>query len=284
VLTAMRHQRGFTLIELLVALVMMGIVTGGLYAMLIRTQRLTRAQTEQLDLQSNVRTASLVIPSELRELNTVVGALSPDQVDVLDNQLTSVTYRAMRGFGLVCQATNTEIRLLRSTWSGYRDPAIPRDGAYIFVENDPDKSTDDVWLKTSIIGVANSTCGAAPAIALTVPLLASTPGVGTPVRMFEVMKLSLYAADGRSWLGAQSISGGDLGPQPLLGPLRDVNGLGLKYLDATGAQTAVLANIKSIVLTVRGVSSNTMSKGGGSSAAQGSDSLVTLVSLRNAFR
>jgi len=32
-----------------------------------------RAQAERVDLQSNVRTASLVIPSELRELNTVIG-------------------------------------------------------------------------------------------------------------------------------------------------------------------------------------------------------------------
>ena len=47
---------------------------------------------------------------------------------------------------------------------------------------------------------------------------------------------------------------------------------------------AVPANVKSIVLTVRGVSQNTMSRSGGSYAGVGTDSLVTQVSLRNAFR
>ena len=119
----MRHSRGFTLIELLIALVMMGVVTGGLYAMLIRTQRLTRAQTEQLSLQSTVRSASLVVPSELRELNNVVGAATPGpQVDLVAQAPTSITYRAMRGLGFVCQVTATEIRVLKDQWSAYRDP------------------------------------------------------------------------------------------------------------------------------------------------------------------
>ena len=135
-----------------------------------------------------------------------------------------------------------------------------------------------------------SNCGGINAIALTVsPNL--TPAlvlIGTPVRTFEVMKLSLYVQGGKSWLGAQSVSGGDPSLQPLLGPLKDDNGvtagLNFAYLDAAGAVTAVPANVKSIVLTVRGVSQNTMSRSGGSYAGVGTDSLVTQVSLRNAFR
>lgn len=288
----MRHSRGFTLIELLIALVMMGVVTGGLYAMLIRTQRLTRAQTEQLGLQSAVRSASLVVPSELRELNNVVGAATPGpQVDIIAKGPTSITYRAMRGLGIVCQVTAGEIRLLKDQWSAYRAPVAIRDAAYIFIENDPNLTSDDAWLQENITGVnMASTCGAKSAIALTVPALV-TPAlvlVGTPVRTYEVMQLSLYVADGKSWLGAQSISGGDPSPQPLLGPLKDDNGvtagLNFKYLDAAGAVTAVTANVKSVVLTVRGVSQHAMSRSGGSYASVGTDSLVTQVSLRNAFR
>ena len=70
----MRNHRGFTLVELLVVLLIMVVVTGGIYKLLNSTQRLSRAQAERVDLQSNVRTASLVIPNELREINTVVGA------------------------------------------------------------------------------------------------------------------------------------------------------------------------------------------------------------------
>jgi prepilin-type N-terminal cleavage/methylation domain-containing protein len=289
-LTAMRHQRGFTLIELLIALVMMGVVTGALYSMLLRTQRLTRAQTEQLDLQSNVRTAALVVPNELRELNNVISG-GVDQVDITDAQSTSITYRAMRGLGFVCQSSATEIRLLRSTWSGYRDPAEGgRDGAYIFLEKEKDLTSDDAWLQTSISAVANSTCGAAPAIALTIPEIVNAawiPPAGTPVRTFELMTLALYTTGGKWYLGARSVNV-EPGLQPLLGPLKDNNnaapGLRFRYLDANGVETAALDKIKSIVLTVRGVTEQRISRGGGAYTAEGTDSLVTLISLRNAFR
>jgi prepilin-type N-terminal cleavage/methylation domain-containing protein len=286
----MRHQRGFTLIELLVALVMMGVVTGALYRMLVRTQRLTRAQTEQLDLQSNVRTAALVVPNELREMNVVVAG-AEDQVDITEAQPTSIKYRAMRGLGFVCQATQTEIRLLTKTWSGYRVPVAERDSGYIFLERLPGKSSDDAWLHTRITKVeTDKTCGAAPAITLTIPqiLPEDVPLAGTPVRTFELMKLGLNQTDGKSYLGAQSVSGNDVGLQPLLGPLKNDDnvapGLRFRYLDANGAETAVLPNIKSIALTVRGVTEQRISRGGAAYTAIGTDSLVTLISLRNAFR
>jgi prepilin-type N-terminal cleavage/methylation domain-containing protein len=290
----MRHQRGFTLIELLIALVMMGVVTAGLYSMLIRTQRLTRAQTEQLDLQSNVRTTALVVPSELRELNTVVGAATPGpQVDILEAQPTSIKYRAMRGLGFVCQATTTEIRVLGATWTGYRAPTLGahNDGAYIFVENLKDLPSDDVWQQTSISSIAAGTCGInAAAFVLTIPagVLTVAPEAGTPVRTYEVMKLALYQTGGKSYLGAQSVSGGDPALQPLLGPLKDDDnvapGLKFKYLDAAGNETAAMANIKGIVLTIRGVTEGKISRSGADHIAQGTDSLVTMISLRNAFR
>jgi prepilin-type N-terminal cleavage/methylation domain-containing protein len=294
VLTAMRHQRGFTLIELLIALVMMGIVTAGLYSMLIRTQRLTRAQTEQLDLQSNVRTTALVVPSELRELNTFVGAIDPGpQVDITEALPTSITYRAMRGLGFLCQpSTATEIRLLKATWTGYRDPAVNDhgDGAYIFLENQKDLTSDDAWQQTAISSVTAGTCGVnTPAIVLTNALGAIPAGLetGTPVRTYERMKLALYQTGGKSYLGAQSVSGG-AALEPLLGPLKDDDnvapGLSFKYLDAAGNVTAAKANIKSIVLTVRGVTEGKISRSGGDHIAQGTDSLVTMISLRNAFR
>jgi prepilin-type N-terminal cleavage/methylation domain-containing protein len=51
----MRPRSGFTLVEILVALVIMGVVAGAVFQLLINSQRLSRFQTEQVSLQSNVR-------------------------------------------------------------------------------------------------------------------------------------------------------------------------------------------------------------------------------------
>ena len=288
----MRNHRGFTLIELMVGLVLMLIVTGAVYTLLNTTQRVSRAQAERTDLQSDVRTAAIVIPNELREINTVEGSLLPAQNDILlVPSATSLTYRAMRGIGYVCQTpTSTEVRIRASTWSGTRSPIAVRDSAYVFMEGaDPDASTDDSWQPVRISAVnAASTCGANAAYAFTINpavlTLTSVP-VGTPVRLYEVMQLSLYVSGGKSWLGAQSLSGGELAPQPVLGPLVDNTGLAFEYLDKNGAATAVTSSNKTVRLTIRGITDDAIVTGGGSGTTQHvQDRLVSEVQLRNAFR
>ncbi len=213
----MRNHRGFTLIELLVGLVIMLVVTGAIYTMLNTTQRVSRAQAERTDLQSNVRAGAIVIPNELREINTVEGSVVASQVDILAKSATSITYRAMRGMGYVCQTpTISEIRVLKGTWTGLRDPVAIRDSAYVFLEGaDPDQSTDDGWqpVRISVVNTG-SNCGGVPAYAFTinptVAALTAVPiSVGTPVRLYEVMELSLYVSGGQSWLGARSVSAGE---------------------------------------------------------------------------
>ena len=283
----MRNHRGFTLIELLVVLVIMLVVTGGIFKLLNTTQRLSRAQTERVDLQSNVRTAVLVVPSELREISTYVGG-GTDRNDITDQQPTSITYRAMRGIGFICDAPSaTEIRLWRTTWSGYRDPKEARDSLYVFIENEEDLTSDDAWQAGGIIGVStgNNCPDGKPAITLKLQGLGIAPQpAGTPVRTFELMQLSLYPADGKFWLGAKSLGASDPGPQPLLGPLT-ATGLKLKYLDANGAETATKADVKSIYLSVQGETSRQVSsRGANMDYRLLRDSLVSQVSLRNAFR
>ena len=283
----MRNHRGFTLVELMVVLIIMLTVTAGMYKLLNTTQRLSRAQAERVDLQSNVRTAALVVPSELREINTVVGGAA-DKNDITDKQQTSITYRAMRGVGFVCEAVSaSQFRVRIDTWSGERTPAINRDSVYVFFLGT--SLTTDSWEHGKITNVSTGTnCpGAVPAYTLTLnaALAGGVPTVGTPVRTFEVMKLELYNEGGKSWLGARSVSGNDPSSQPLLGPLRAVDGFSLQYLNAAGGAAAALGDIKSVKLTVRGETSQRVSTGGGNSVnAYMQDSLVTQVSLRNAFR
>jgi prepilin-type N-terminal cleavage/methylation domain-containing protein len=282
----MTNRRGFTLVEIIIALAMMLIVMGAVYRLMLSTQRLSRAQAEQASLQSNVRIGSLVVLNDLRELNTVSGGLAA-QNDILTIAADDITYRAMRGIGFICQApTATQVRISRSSFSGYRDPQATRDGLYVFVEGNPDTSLDDSWLPVAITVVSTAAgCPAGDGITLTTP---NTPGlvgleVGTPVRFYEVMELKLHQADGKSWLGARSISAGEA-IQPVLGPLVDGNGFQLEYLDAGGVATVDLTAIKSIRVTIRGITDAAIIAGVEGSPTHVQEQLVTQVALRNAFR
>src|SRR4051812_18237024 len=114
--------RGFTLVEVIVALALTLVVIGSIHRLLVTTQRLSRTQAAQLGVQSNVRAGALLIAHELRELNAVDGG-STDRADILTMSATSITYRAARGIGFVCQSLLPgQIRLARSTFSGARDP------------------------------------------------------------------------------------------------------------------------------------------------------------------
>jgi prepilin-type N-terminal cleavage/methylation domain-containing protein len=290
VLILMRTRRGFTLIELLISLVLLGMVTGSIFMLLNTTQRVSRAQSERTSLQSNVRTGAIVVPAELRQINTVVGG-TVAQNDILGNALssTSINYRAMRGFGTICQApTSTEIRVLGSSWSAYRDPQAVRDSVYVFIENNSDRSTDDVWQPARISAVASgNVCpGGVAGYTLTInPAVAAlaSSSIGAPVRTYEVMTLSLYVSGGESWLGAQSNSAGEA-MQPMLGPLQAGNGLAFEYFNAAGATTTDPKQVKSVRVTLRGVSDQKVVNGAGSRLVDATDSLVSQVVLRNALR
>jgi prepilin-type N-terminal cleavage/methylation domain-containing protein len=284
----MNKRRGFTLIELMVSLTVMLIVMGAVYRLMISTQRASRGQAERVHLQSNVRVGSLVVLNDLRELNTVTGGLA-DQNDILAIGASEITYRGMRGIGFICQVpTATQVRISRGTFSGYRDPLPVRDSVYVFIDGNPDRDTDDSWLRVAIAGVSTATAcpGASGAgITLTIPNTAALVGltVGTPIRFFEVMELKLHVADGKSWLGAHSVSAGEA-IQPVLGPLVDGDGFLLEYTDANGVTTANRTAIKSIRVTLRGISDETINVGSEGSQAHVQEELVSRVTLRNALR
>ena len=281
----MSQRRGFTLVEVLLALVIMGVVTGALYRLLNTNQRLALAQAEQVSLQSNVRTGSLIVPSELRELNTWQGGAA-DRNDVSVAQPNNITYRAGRGMGFLCQgaaAGATQLILRQSNWTGIRPPDAARDDLHIFIDGDPYDDNDDGWSQLNLTGVASgNACGGALSWALAVPAIPAAVPANTPVRLYEVMQLKLYADPaGEWWLGAQSAL--DLAPVPVLGPLT-ANGFQLQYLDSTGVATADLTAINSVRLTVRGLTDAPVRTGGQAPVARNQEALVTQVLLRNSVR
>jgi prepilin-type N-terminal cleavage/methylation domain-containing protein len=270
-----RDRCGFTLIEIMIAVGMMLVVSGAVYQTLTLTQRLSRAQGQQVNVQSSVRSAALVLANEFRPL--AAG-------DLLSLASTGATYRAERGFGVLCQTAGaSRLQINRLSFSGHRDPQPGRDSVSVFVEGNPAATEDDAWISTAIVAVGSGRCagGAIASMDLTVASLA-LEGIppGTPVRIHELVELRLYRSEGRSWLGMRSV-GSNESIQPLSGPMRDGNGLQLEYLGAGGLPTSVGNEVRGIHFTLRGESEASVHWGAQRDQPV-SQELSTRVGLRNA--
>jgi prepilin-type N-terminal cleavage/methylation domain-containing protein len=278
-----RCRSGFTLAEVMIAVGLTAVVAGTLYRLLMTTQRTTRAQAQRVELQSNLRAGSLIVLSELRELSAAPGG-SGARNDILVAGSTALVYRAMRGIGFVCGTPSaTSIRITRGSFTGPRDPQADGDEALVFIEDSAAAGAEDIWLGMKIVSVATgASCPGAlgPGITLTVPASPVVAGLeaGTPVRITEAMELRLYESEGRSWLGARSVSSGET-IQPLVGPLTPGSGFRLEYLDAAGRPTTDRTSIKSIRVALQGTT-----QGGGTGDGPVEEELLAQVVLRNAIR
>jgi hypothetical protein len=311
---------GFTLLELIVSLFLFLIVGQALYSMLVRTQRISRAQSEQTGLQANVRAGTMIVPNELREIGydsavtptnppgggaaLPAGAVTSDIEAITAN---SITFRAMRGTGFTCNITNSHI-YVRKPFYGFREPR-EIDGFLLFVDNTKGFAADDEWKPFAVQagGVdLSATCpDGAPAIALqtTQPVFGTIVSnvtllhlSGTPVRVYERMRFGQYTdGAGKTWLGAQSLTSGEAAYQPVVGPLQATNGFQLRYLDKSGvavappSNAAGIATIRTIEVTLRGLTEQAIERrvpsgGVGTLVGQGEMTLRTLVAVRNTLR
>ncbi|MGB7212814.1 MAG: prepilin-type N-terminal cleavage/methylation domain-containing protein [Gemmatimonadales bacterium] len=300
-------RSGFTLVEVMVALVLLGMVSVVLYQTLVSTQRVTDALHQRGKLQSGLRAGGLAVPGELQQLTIGTSSTLDSVSDISAITDTSITYRAMRGYYVVCEApasatTLTAVRVAPSAFtSEYRSP-LSTDSAFVFWEGDTLTANDDAWIPVGISAVATTTCTypSSPATtkaAYTVGLAGSgIPSAyplnklypGAPIRTFESDQLILYASGGAEWLGI-SVDGATA--QPVLGPLvpasGSVRGFQLSYYDSTGASlTAVstsIPRIRTIGVMLRGVTSAQVAAAGRTRALI-YDSLLAVVTLRNAPR
>ena len=97
------------------------------------------------------------------------------------------------------------------------------------------------------------------------------------------MELKLYPDEGNWWLGARSVSGGEDDLQPVLGPLT-ADGFLLEYFDNNGDPTVDLRAIRSIRVTVRGLTDDAVRAGGSGAMGHAQEALLTQVLLRNSIR
>ena len=281
--TASRRTRGgYTLIELLIALVLLGIVGAVMTRMMVNMQRGSRAQSQRVTLQGNLRAGMALLPAELRELSPA------DLVTTLADQ---VVYRAMRTTGVACAVSGNQVRLRNRLTFGYR-PIVAggRDRLYLFVDGDQVTGSDDTWLELLITATAAGTCAngdAATNLTVTrtdgsaIPAATlATIFVDAPVRSFETMEMRLYESNSRWWLGARSVSGGAANPDPVLGPLTP-DGLVFTYRDRAGNVTGTIANMRTLDIALKGQTDGSIATGL-EALSIGEDSLTTRIRLRNA--
>ncbi len=295
----MLTRRGFSLVELLVALVLLAIVSTAVYRVLVNNQRLYVAQTQQIDLQQNIRAAETILPAEFRELDASDG-------DIYAMSGTSLSIRAMRWLGFVCDAPALGLALggvgmtIRGgspgqpLFYGSRAPDITKDSLLIYYDGNQTNLLDDGWAIAgpTATNAQNCTVGGAgrrfvanltlppPTLPALTSNFAGAITVGAPVRGFERVTYGLYRPAGdTSWYIGFQPAGQAM--QPLIGPVLS-NGLSFTYFDSLGVVTAFPARVARIDFVVRGRTAQAVNQGTGSSVrAARVDSVNVSVALRN---
>ena len=302
----MSGRRGFTLLELTVAMVLALLVAGVVQRLLIHGQRLARAQAERMALHDNVRVAALVLAGELAGIgydeitpaaSAALGYPAAIRSDLLAIERGAVTYLAGRGAGRVCGVGSgppAEIVIAESSWESPRAPRAT-DSLLVFAESDPATGSDDAWIHLGIASAGAGSCpggeaGIAVRVAAPAPLdpaaLARvTPGA--PARLAEVMQMRYYQSGGKSWFGMRSLSTGEA-ITPVAGPLADssasVRGLALVYRNAADAPTSDPAAVRTVEITLLGVTDQPIHGRDLRRPLVDSFALTTRVALRNALR
>jgi prepilin-type N-terminal cleavage/methylation domain-containing protein len=277
-------RRGFTLVELLIGLVLLGIVSAGVYRVLVNNQRIFSAQSERIAMLQNIRAAAAILPAELREL-------SATDEDIVAMSGTGIRIRAMRQLAFLCALPvlgggSTVFAVRQAPIYGARAFDMNRDSILVYYEGDDAIRGDDGWVIGRITAMAAGACAdGRPAWLLTTNLAygagqtAVTGNIrsGSPVRGFEPVTYRLYtASDGRPYIG---LAEGSASIQPLVGPLT-ANGLSLAYFDSTGAATNTATRVSLIRMTLRAETQQAFRQLDGS-IARSIDSVTTWIALRN---
>lgn len=251
----MNDRRGFTLVELIVVALIGSLLVMTAYQVLITNQRTYTVQNSKVQLQQNTRAATEILFNELREISSQGG-------DILDFDEQSLSVRAMRDVGVVCDnlpvTFSTIPQLLVRKVSDLFEVG---DSVFIFADNDEYMTSDDTWIQGVVTSVVNTPLceGTYEAQLLSFAgqsgtFVADTVREGAPIRSFTQYKYALGTFDGNTYLG-RSEAGGDW--VPLVGPLSGISGspgLEMTYLDEDGVVTTDPGEVRRIVITVRSYS------------------------------
>jgi prepilin-type N-terminal cleavage/methylation domain-containing protein len=278
-----RAAAGFSLVELLVGLLLGSVVAAAACRVLQAHQRFYRSQAEVLDVEQGLRAVAYVLAAELRPLDARDG-------DLLAIGRDSVTFRAMRTFGVVCTPPDASgsVVLAEALTFGSRSPDPARDQVLVFADGDAGSGAD-AWLDFGLAAVSGGArCSdGSPGTALrlsgaTTDLVRVMPGA--PLRTWERTTYRLYAdEEGIAWVGERHFaSGAWTAVSPVAGPLRRPDGLVLVYRDSAGAATTEPQAVARVDIVARALSSRPIGIPGRRANGQRyGDSLAVHVALRN---
>ena len=268
-------KAGFTLIESMVALLLTVLLLALVYRLLVAQQRTASVQAQRVFLQANLRSAAAFISTDLRDVST-----DSANLDLLAFAPESVTYRATRGSGIACRISPTSVELFGETYGAFRRPQPGRDSLQLYVAAGPGRE----WVSGPVTAVGLSACGGASSLRLStlldpVALAAASMGPLFPVRVFEVMQIKLYQSQGSYWLGARSVSAGEV-IQPVLGPLES-NGLSFTFRDSAGGLVTRAFEVRSGEVVIRALAAQAVSGAFGTRQLL-RDTARVVIPLRNA--
>lgn len=311
-----RDRRGFTLIELLITVTMLSVIGAAVISVFNSQQKFVRAASDIGGIRSQILTASIILPAELRNISTTGG-------DIISMSDSEITIRTTIATSVVCSfAGNTTITLapegnLASPVAGGGTAPIrltstvltpaAGDSVFIWDEGLTGQSSDDLWTAAggtpyAVDGVVytNGACVAPyapaanllPAAVLTInggtPLRASIQN-GAGVRITRRVTYGLYQspADNRWYLGYrdpvlttyQYVAGPFL-PYSSTGQ----SGLRFRYFDNAGTEITnytLRTSVARVEIAAHARAESRSALGGMGSGKQQADSLRVGVSLRN---
>ena len=301
-LVSTRARGGFSLAEIMVALVLLGIVCGGIMTVIMRQQTFYRSATDVIDTRQQIRQATTVVPVDLRGISTTGG-------DILAMSDSALDVRSNIGSGIVCSHTASQITIPplsitngRAFTTFLTRPQL-HDVVMVFNDSTPGNQ-DDTWQIVTITGIDSTLVGCTNFTDLVTdatkyryrynvsPNLSTLIIDGAPVRFARRSKYALYksATDNLTWLGYRECRGDGTSCdvlQPVSGPYRSYvandtvnSGISFVYRDQANAVTNVAANVARIELFVHGETQGAVSLGGGTMAKYRDYQKVT-IAIRN---
>lgn len=300
---AASRRSGFSLPEIMVSLVLLGIVAGGIMAVVMRQQQFYRSATEVIDTRQQIRSATAIIPVDVRGVSSIGG-------DILSMSEKGLVFRANIGSSIACTrpAPNQivippQVIANGSVFTSFLTRPRVGDVALVFDDSMPGNQDDD-WKPYVISAIDSTTSGCTTFTDATADAsqyryvftfssnLSPTIIDGAPVRFAKRVQYAFYqsSTDLFWWLGYRECLGDGTNctaVQPVSGPYRPFiagdtinSGMNFVYRDSTGAVTADRSQVARIELFVHGQTQGAVSMTGGTSKPY-TDYMKVTIAIRN---